>query len=53
MLTAYDSAIAGPVDTGDIDMILVGDLPFLSYGASIEQSVQNAGRFLKEAGQEL
>jgi 3-methyl-2-oxobutanoate hydroxymethyltransferase len=88
MLTAYDSAIAGPVDTGGIDMILVGDtggrthrgyedeipltldealsntaavvrgseealvigdLPFLSYGASMEQSVQNAGRFLKEA----
>jgi 3-methyl-2-oxobutanoate hydroxymethyltransferase len=89
MLTAYDSAIAAPVDTGGVDMILVGDtagrthhgyedeipltldealsntaavvrgsedaliigdLPFLSYGASMEQSVQNAGRFLKEAG---
>lgn len=29
---------------------LVGDMPFLSYQASVEEGVRNAGRFLKEAG---
>lgn len=29
---------------------LVGDMPFLSYGADLAESVRNAGRFLKEAG---
>jgi 3-methyl-2-oxobutanoate hydroxymethyltransferase len=28
---------------------IIGDMPFLSYGTSIEESVRNAGRFLKEA----
>ncbi|MCM0755606.1 3-methyl-2-oxobutanoate hydroxymethyltransferase [Desulfovibrio aminophilus] len=28
--------------------LLVGDLPFLSYQAGVEQAVLNAGRFLKE-----
>ena len=88
MLTAYDAPIAKLVDSGGVDMILVGDsaadnhlgydstipltlsealantaavsraaseamviadLPFLSYGTSVESSVENAGRFLKEA----
>ncbi len=30
--------------------IVIGDLPFMSYQASIEDAVRNAGRFLKEAG---
>jgi 3-methyl-2-oxobutanoate hydroxymethyltransferase len=30
--------------------LVVGDMPFMSYQASIEQAVTNAGRFLKEAG---
>jgi 3-methyl-2-oxobutanoate hydroxymethyltransferase len=30
--------------------MVVGDLPFMSYQASIEAAVVNAGRFLKEAG---
>lgn len=30
--------------------MVVGDMPFASYGASVEQSVESAGRFLKEAG---
>lgn len=30
--------------------MVIGDLPFMSYQASIEEGVRNAGRFLKEAG---
>ena len=30
--------------------LVIGDLPFLSYQASREQALQNAGRFLKESG---
>jgi 3-methyl-2-oxobutanoate hydroxymethyltransferase len=29
---------------------LIGDMPFMSYQASVEEAVRNAGRFLKEAG---
>lgn len=32
------------------DAMVVGDMPFMSYGASLEESVRNAGRFVKEAG---
>ncbi|MEW6054468.1 MAG: 3-methyl-2-oxobutanoate hydroxymethyltransferase [Nitrospirota bacterium] len=30
--------------------LVVGDLPFMSYQASLSEAVRNAGRFLKEAG---
>jgi 3-methyl-2-oxobutanoate hydroxymethyltransferase len=30
--------------------LVVGDMPFMSYQAGIEEAVRNAGRFLKEAG---
>lgn len=30
--------------------IIIGDMPFMSYQAGIEDAVRNAGRFLKEAG---
>ena len=30
--------------------LLVGDMPFMSYQASIDQAILNAGRFLKEGG---
>jgi 3-methyl-2-oxobutanoate hydroxymethyltransferase len=30
--------------------MVIGDLPFMSYQASVEDAVKNAGRFLKEAG---
>jgi 3-methyl-2-oxobutanoate hydroxymethyltransferase len=35
---------------GTEDAFVVADLPFLSYGTSMAESVENAGRFLKEAG---
>src|SRR5512141_381488 len=31
---------------------LIGDMPFMSYQASIEEAVRNAGRILKEGGAE-
>ena len=30
--------------------LLIGDMPFMSYQASVEEAVRNAGRFLQEAG---
>jgi len=30
--------------------MVVGDLPFMSYQASVEEAIRNAGRFIKEAG---
>lgn len=33
--------------------LLVGDMPFMSYQVSATQAIENAGRFLKEAGMDV
>ncbi|MFM7718172.1 MAG: 3-methyl-2-oxobutanoate hydroxymethyltransferase [Actinomycetota bacterium] len=38
------------VARGASDALVVGDMPFMSYQASAEEGVRNAGRFLKEGG---
>ncbi len=38
------------VSRGVQNAMLIGDMPFMSYQASVADAVQNAGRFLKEAG---
>ena len=38
------------VDRAVQDAMVIADMPFLSYGTSIAESVRNAGRFMKEAG---
>ena len=41
---------AEAVRRGAPNTFIVGDMPFMSYQSSIEKAVENAGRFLKEAG---
>jgi 3-methyl-2-oxobutanoate hydroxymethyltransferase len=41
---------AEAVRRGAPDTFIVGDMPFMSYQVSCETAVENAGRFLKEAG---
>lgn len=38
------------VSRGASSPLLVGDMPFMSYQSSVEKAVENAGRFLQEAG---
>jgi 3-methyl-2-oxobutanoate hydroxymethyltransferase len=38
------------VSRGAERALLIGDMPFMSYQAGVEQAVINAGRFLKEGG---
>lgn len=38
------------VARGATDALLVGDMPFMSYQASAQEAIRNAGRFLKEGG---
>lgn len=41
---------AAAVKRGSGNIFVVGDMPFMSYQASDEQAVLNAGRFIKETG---
>lgn len=41
---------ADAVRRGASKTFVVGDMPFMAYQSSIAKSVENAGRFLKEAG---
>ena len=60
VVLGYDSTIPVTVDEmlhhtravarGARDALIVGDMPFMSYQASIEDGLRNAGRFLKEGG---
>src|SRR5512141_960213 len=38
------------VARASLSAMVVGDMPFLSYQAGVDEAVLNAGRFLKEAG---
>jgi 3-methyl-2-oxobutanoate hydroxymethyltransferase len=41
---------AQAVRRGAPHTFVIGDMPFMSYQSSVEKAVENAGRFLKEAG---
>lgn len=38
------------VSRGTSNALIIGDMPFLSYHISIEDTIRNAGRFIKEGG---
>jgi 3-methyl-2-oxobutanoate hydroxymethyltransferase len=40
--------LTGSVARAKPEALIVGDMPFMSYHASIEETLKNAGRFLKE-----
>lgn len=40
------------VRRGSARALLIGDMPFMSFQASMEEAVRNAGRFVKEGGME-
>jgi 3-methyl-2-oxobutanoate hydroxymethyltransferase len=60
VMYGYDSTVPVTMDEciihckavrrGAPDVFIIGDMPFLSYQISVEDSISNAGRFLKEAG---
>lgn len=60
VMLGYDSTIPVTMDEmihhtkavarGAKNALIVGDMPFMTYHASIEQALRNAGRFLQEGG---
>lgn len=42
--------ICKAVRAGAPNTWVIGDMPFMSYHVSVEQAIENAGRFIKEAG---
>ena len=60
VVLGYDSTLPVTMDEmihhckavalGQNTLLLVGDMPFMSYQASTSEAVKNAGRFLQEAG---
>ena len=60
VVLGYDSTIPVTVNEmlhhtravarGARNALIVGDMPFMSYQASVEDGLRNAGRFLKEGG---
>ncbi len=60
VVLGYDSTVAVTMDEmlhhtkavvrGSQHAMIIGDLPFMSYHLSISQALNNAGRFLQEAG---
>ncbi|HIJ19639.1 MAG TPA: 3-methyl-2-oxobutanoate hydroxymethyltransferase [Deltaproteobacteria bacterium] len=60
VVLGYDSTVPVTMDEmihhckavcrGTEKSFVLGDMPFLSYHVSVEKAVENAGRFIKEAG---
>jgi len=60
VMLGYDSTVPVTMDEmihhckavvrGSRHCLIIGDMPFMSYQVSIEKAVENAGRFVKEAG---
>ncbi len=60
VVLGYDSTVPVTMDEmihhckavrrGTKRAFIIGDMPFMSYHVSCEQAVENAGRFIKEAG---
>jgi 3-methyl-2-oxobutanoate hydroxymethyltransferase len=60
VMLGYDSTVPVTMDEmihhckavsrGVKSSFIIGDMPFMSYQVSVEKAVENAGRFMKEAG---